>query len=188
MYFQLGMEHIADLGAYDHMLYLLAVLATFAPHRLKPALWLITAFTIGHSLTLALAALGWITVNAPVIEFLIPLTIALTAAYNLWKPTAQHSNNLKVNYLLCLGFGLIHGMGFSNYLLSLLGREQDVLVPLLAFNLGLELGQIIIGICIFTLAFLARRIFNCKQRDWVLVVSGAALGLAITMMIETKFW
>ena len=189
MYFNLGLWHIADITAYDHILYLIALLAIYSFGQFKRSLWLITAFTIGHSLTLILAGLKLISLPSEIIEFLIPVTIAITAIVNLMKPNQKaDKKRMRLNYLICLVFGFVHGMGFSNYFIELLGREQDAVVPLLAFNLGIEIGQILIGICIFTAAFLARRILNCKSRDWVLVVSGGALAMALSLMIETKFW
>jgi hypothetical protein len=189
MYLELGWSHITDLNGFDHIVYLIALLAVYGFGQLKRSLWLITAFTIGHSLTLVLATAKIIAIPSEIIEFLIPVTIAITAIINLWNPGKKvDSKKMKINYFICLAFGFIHGLGFSNYFLALLGKEQSIISPLLAFNLGIELGQVLIGLCIFTAAFLARRFFNCKNRDWVLVVSGGALALALSLMIETKFW
>src|SRR5690606_30408879 len=131
--------------------FIIALCAVYLFRDWKKVLILVTAFTIGHSLTLALATTGWIRVNSDVIEFLIPVTIALTAFFNILKPKPSKSRGIQTNYVFALFFGLIHGLGFSNYLRALLGRESSLFEPLLAFNLGLEVGQLFI-VGIFLLA------------------------------------
>jgi hypothetical protein len=148
-YFQLGFEHITDLNGYDHILFLIALCAAYRYTDWRSILILVTAFTVGHSITLALAVLNIIPVNAVWIEFLIPLTIFITALKNivLQQRNQPIAATTKATYALALGFGLIHGMGFSNFLRSLLGDELTF--PLFAFNVGLEVGQLIIVAVIF---------------------------------------
>lgn len=144
VYIQLGWQHLTDLGGYDHMLFLLALVAGYTIKDWKKLTWLVTAFTIGHSVALALAVLNIVHVNATLIEYSIIISIGLLALIKLitlLKPKAKTSNT-KPYYFLVLLFGLIHGLGFSNYLKQLIG-SQDLWVALLGFNLGLEFAQIV---------------------------------------------
>jgi len=189
LYFQLGTEHILDIKGYDHILFVVALTAIYLIKDWKRILILITAFTIGHSTTLALATLSLIKFNSHLIEFLIPLTIFFTAIVNiLRKNPEQRSQQLQLNYLLALFFGLIHGMGFSNYLRSLLGTDTTIFTQLLAFNLGLELGQLVIVASFMALTFLFVDIFGVSRRDWKLTISSGVAAIATTLMISTKFW
>ena len=178
-FMQQGLWHIADLSAYDHMLFLIGLCAVYPLERWKSLLWLITAFTLGHSLSLALSVLDWIRIEPSLVEMAIPLTILFTALSNLRNPANQQAN-----YALVTLFGLIHGLGFSNYLRFLLEKQASLATPLLGFNLGLELGQILILLAAFTCLILLRRIWTFSQRDLVLVLSGAVAGLALVLSIE----
>jgi len=183
MYLELGMEHIADLHGYDHILFVTMLCAVYTFKDWKRVLILVTAFTIGHSLTLALASLDIIKVSADLVEFLIPVTIFVTAIGNM-VVVKPGNVSAKVNYAMALFFGLIHGLGFSNFLRSLLGAHDSIAIPLLAFNIGVELGQILIVLCILTLTFLLLKVFKVKHRDWILILAGAGAGIAITLMLE----
>lgn len=145
LYFQLGIEHILDILGYDHIMFVVALTAIYLLREWRRLLILVTAFTIGHSITLALATLRVVNFNSELIEFLIPVTIFITAISNLFKKDSYRSSaQINTNYVYALFFGLIHGLGFSNYLRSLLGSDKTIVPQLLAFNLGLEVGQIII--------------------------------------------
>lgn len=178
-YLQLGFEHITDLQGYDHMLFLLALCAAYVYSDWKPILVLVTAFTVGHSITLALAVLNIIPVNAMWIELLIPVTIAATAAKNL---VAKQGKAAIATYFMALGFGLIHGMGFSNYLRSLLGDE--LVMPLFAFNIGIELGQLLVVTVIFLLQFALMKTFNVKHKHWNVVVSIVSGGISLLLAAQ----
>lgn len=186
-YIRLGFEHIADLDGADHMLFLLALIAVYSLRDWKKLLILVTAFTIGHSVTLALAALKIVAARSEVIEFLIPLSIFIMALGNV-VPGTGSAGRLNFKYGLALGFGLIHGLGFSNYFRTLLGREADIVWPLLGFNIGLEIGQLaIVGIILILFGAL-HGLFGVKQRDWSIAVSGAALWMSLLLMWQNKFW
>lgn len=188
-YFQLGLQHIADLNAYDHILFIVALCAVYRPSDWKKVLILVTAFTIGHSLTLALAALDLIRFRQELIEFLIPVTILITAVLNLLPGVEKTRLHMPLwKYLLPLLFGFIHGMGFSNYFKSLLGKEESVVKPLFAFNLGIEAGQIGIVIAQMLITFLVFSLLKIKQPAWTKLVSGIAALMALFLMWETKFW
>ena len=189
LYFNLGLTHILDVNGYDHILFVVALCAIYMISDWKKVLIIITAFTIGHSLTLALATLDIITVNSALIEFLIPVTIFITAISNIFrKHSGVRQQGVQMNYAFALFFGLIHGMGFSNYLRSLLGRDESIVTQLLAFNLGLELGQIIIVAILLVLSFIVVDIMQAGRRDWKMIISSAVAGIALTLMMETSFW
>ena len=190
-YLELGFTHIADLKGYDHILFIVALCAIYRLQQWRKVALLVTAFTVGHSLTLALAALNIIPINTAWVEFLIPLTIMATALYNVLihreeAQLATLSPKLEFNYLLALIFGLIHGMGFSNFFRSMLlpGEEGQLVTQLLAFNIGVELGQLAIVGGVLSLAFVMLYWLNTKQREWNLFISGAAFGLALVMALE----
>ncbi|MCA4896415.1 MAG: HupE/UreJ family protein [Cytophagales bacterium] len=184
LYFGLGKDHILDyVNGYDHILFVLALCAVYLIRDWKKILILVTAFTIGHSITLALATLKIVTVNAQLIEFLIPLTIFITAVSNLFKKEVlSNEKGFQVNYLFAVFFGLIHGLGFSNYLRAILGKDQSILSQLLAFNLGLEFGQIIVVAIFLSFSFLLVDFLKVNRRDWKLVLSSAIAGIALILM------
>jgi ABC-type antimicrobial peptide transport system permease subunit len=189
LYFQLGYEHIIDLNGIDHILFVVALCSIYLAQDWKKVLILVTAFTIGHSVTLALSTFELVNFRTDMIEFLIPVTIFITALSNLFRKEGSVSPRaLNLNYFFALFFGLIHGLGFSNYLKSLLGKSESIITQLLAFNLGLELGQIIIVVIFMIISFVFTGLFNVARRDWKLIISSAIAGIAITMMMTTKFW
>lgn len=184
-FFTLGLQHIADLAGYDHILFIVALCAAYPPSNWKRVVWLVTAFTLGHSLTLALAALNLVNIQTAWVEFLIPVTILFTSIWNIITYRWQNQKPLYL-YLLASFFGLIHGLGFSNYLRSLLlpGEKKEFVIQLLAFNLGVEAGQLLIVSCFFMVSLLFIRGLRVAHRDWLLFVSGAAAGLSLVMALE----
>jgi len=181
-YLELGFEHILDLQGYDHIVFLIALCAAYGYNDWKNILILVTAFTIGHSITLALSSLSIITVSADLIEFLIPVTILITAILNLVsKP--DPAKKWRPNYFLALFFGFIHGMGFSNFFKALLGQEAEIIGPLFAFNVGVELGQLCIVAFIMLLNLVTVKFAKVPQRYWNIIVSTIALLLAVYMII-----
>ena len=184
LYFVLGKDHILDYAnGYDHILFVLALCAVYIIREWKQILILITAFTIGHSITLALSTLNIISVNSTLVEFLIPLTIFITSVSNLFKKEQSlNQGPVQVNYFLALFFGLIHGMGFSNYLKALLGKDQSILTQLFAFNVGLEFGQIIIVGIFLGVSFIAVDIAKANKRDWRIILSSAIAGISLILI------
>ncbi|UZD21733.1 HupE/UreJ family protein [Algoriphagus halophytocola] len=188
LYFRLGLQHILDIQGFDHILFVLALCAIYIPRDWRKIVVLVTAFTIGHSLTLALATFKLVQVNSDLIEFLIPVTIAITSFITILRPKPSSGKGININYAFALVFGLIHGLGFSNYLRGLLGKEASIWQPLLAFNLGLELGQlIIVGIFLVVTSILVG-IAGVSRKEWTLVVASMVFGVALMLMLETKFW
>jgi len=187
LYFKLGLQHILDIKGFDHILFVLALCAIYVARDWKKVLILVTAFTIGHSLTLALATFNIVNFRSDIIEFLIPVTIAITALVNLFKNKPSTGKGISLNYFFAGFFGLIHGLGFSNYLKELLGKEATIWQPLLAFNLGLEAGQIVI-VASFLLLTSLLHLAGVNRKDWTLIVSAFVLGVAFMLLLETKFW
>jgi hypothetical protein len=193
IYLGLGFDHITDPAGYDHILFVIALCAIYTLQQWRQVLVLITAFTLGHSLTLALATLRILEYSTDVIELLIPITILITAVTNFFyeEKTSRFDTRLQKErtwprYALAAVFGLIHGMGFSNYLRSLLGRESDIIQPLLAFNIGLELGQLVIVALVLGVAWVAVERLESSKRTWTLIVSGIVAGMAFSLIINNK--
>ncbi|RRB03876.1 HupE/UreJ family protein [Larkinella rosea] len=191
-YLQLGFAHITDPGGYDHVLFVIALCAIYNLNQWKQVLILVTAFTIGHSLTLALATLQLIQYSTALIELLIPVTILITSISNFFFKVPksrfnERPNQPKGRYVLALAFGLIHGMGFSNYLRSLLGQQSGIVKPLFAFNLGLEFGQIFIVFGVLTIAFVLIELLKVRRHDWNLIVSGIVAGMALSLIINNGY-
>ena len=186
-YLTLGFNHIADLGGYDHMLFIITLCAVYKPGEWRKVLILVTAFTIGHSVTLVMSALNILILPAGLVETLIPLTIFLTAMHNVvsYKATGStFGRDDRIHYLLALVFGFIHGMGFSNYFRALLGSSDEILMPLFAFNVGLELGQILIVAVFFLVYTLLDRLFSLNTNSWKIFISGAGAGVSLIMVLE----
>lgn len=191
-YLEVGFRHIWSAQATDHLTFLLALCAPFVLADWRRVVALVTSFTIGHSLTLALATLGLVTVNKDVIEALIPVTIILTALVNMVQAGRTEARSSRrtapvvwaAPNALALAFGLIHGLGFANMLSSLLTSSRELPMTLLAFNLGVELGQLLAVSIILLLGFVVLRGFRAARRDWVLTMSGAALGVAVVLLVQ----
>jgi hypothetical protein len=190
LYFDIGRDHILDYAnGYDHILFIVALSALYLFRDWKRVLILVTAFTIGHSITLALATLDIIRVDSKIIEFLIPMTIFITAFSNLFKDEENlDSKPVHINYAYALFFGLIHGLGFSYQLKAILGRNSSIVKQLFAFNVGLEVGQIIIVMIFLTVSFILVDLFTLNRRDWKMVISSMIAGMAVIMMKERIFW
>lgn len=182
-YFSLGWQHIVSWDALDHILFIIVLSAVYMLSDWKQVLILITAFTIGHSITLALSVFDIIRVPDKWVEFLIPCTIVITAVTNLFQKNFTYKF-IRLNYYLALFFGLIHGMGFANTIRFILSADQQIGVNLFAFNIGLEAGQIIIVSLILLVALVFVHYIKIKRREWVIFLSAAVFSLALRMAIE----
>ena len=183
-YLRIGFQHIADLAAYDHILFLIVLCAIYKLEQWRNVLILITAFTLGHSLTLILVSLDAFSVSSRIVKFLIPMTILITSIHNVISTENERFSKIKRNYAIALLFGMIHGMDFSNYFRALIMDNSEIIIPLFGFNVGIELGQIlIVGIIVFV-AYLFLRILGIKHREWNLFVSGSAFGISLISIIE----
>ena len=184
LFLKLGFEHIADVKGYDHILFVVALCAIYTIKDWKGILWMVTAFTVGHSITLVLATFELIYMKQEIVELLIPITIFLTCVFNIiiHRPDSNFKNTANIKYGTALVFGLIHGLGFSSYLRSILAMQESVVLELFAFNIGLELGQILIVFITLGFAFIAVDLMKAKKREWNLVLSGAAAGVSFLMI------
>lgn len=222
VYCRLGFEHILDVRGYDHIVFLVALTAPYAVRAWRHVVILVTAFTVGHSLTLGLATLDRVRVSPEWIEFWIPVTILAAALIDLievrrasrpagpprapgarvtgdlrggpregpagilgtaWDDALEPRTGRRLKYALALVFGLVHGLGFSNFLRAALGGEAAILGPLFAFNVGLEIGQIaVVGVVLGAGAVATDRL-GWSRRRWVGAVSGAAAAIAMYLVV-----
>jgi ABC-type antimicrobial peptide transport system permease subunit len=187
-YFKLGFEHITDLGGYDHMLFIVALCAVYNLNQWRNILWVITFFTIGHSITLALSVMKMVNVDSDLIEFLIPCTIFFTSFSNFFnksdKTISYRNQHQYLRYFFTVFFGLIHGLGFSNYLKSLLGQSSNIVNELFAFNIGLEIGQLIIVVFFMLITYMLTNILNIKKRELNLIISALVAGLTLHLITD----
>lgn len=183
-YFGPGWRHIIGKDALDHQLFIIALAAIYLLKDWKQVLVLVTAFTIGHSLTLALSVYNVIRINSNLVEFLIPLTIVITALSNLFQKNFT-PKSIRINYFLALFFGLIHGLGFANYIrFAIEGSEQSIGWSLFGFNVGLEAGQIVVVTGLLLLSHLIVTILKINRRGWVLFLSAGVFALSLKMVLD----
>ena len=182
-YFDLGWHHILNWEALDHLLFITALATIYLLKDWKQVLVLVTAFTIGHSLTLALSVLDIIRFSSRWVEFLIPCTIVITAISNLFQKKFTHKS-IRINYFLALFFGLIHGMGFANAIRFMLAKDQSLGWGLFGFNVGLEAGQILVVTIVLLMAWAILILFKINRREWVIFVSAGVFALALKMALE----
>ncbi len=187
-YLTLGFRHILNIHGVDHILFIIALCTLYQIRERKKVLILVTSFIIGHSVTLALSTFNIINIRADLIEYLIPVTIFITAASNVFKKQNTYRDNFQSNYFLACFFGMIHGIGFSYYLKSILGKGSSIAGPLLSFNLGLEMGQILIVMGFLIISWIFVNNLGISRRDWNMVISSGIAGVALTLMFESKYW
>jgi hypothetical protein len=186
-YFNLGLQHVLDWQAYDHLLFLIVLTITFSFKEWKNVVWLVTAFTIGHTFSLILSAYDIIYVKMKVVEFLIPVTIFITAAYNILSERRK-TKNIIFTSIIAIGFGLIHGFGFSSYFKIMVDDVEEKLEPLIEFAIGIEFAQLLIVLAILIINYIGLNIFKRRKQDWILVISSIIIGIIIPMLLERKFW
>ena len=186
-YFKFGWKHIISAGALDHQLFILALAAIYVIRDWRQVLILVTAFTIGHSITLFLSVKELIVISSRWVEFLIPCTIIVTALSNLFLKKFT-PKTIRINYFLALFFGLIHGLGFANSIRVALASDQSLGWGLFGFNVGLEAGQIIVVLVILIISFLILNILKANRREWVIFASACAFSIALVTAIERWPW
>lgn len=179
---QLGFEHILDPKGIDHVVFLMVLVAIYQFKNWKPLLFAVTAFTIGHSITLASAPQDFIKEWQGWIEWGIPTTIFLTGLINIIR--LPSSNSSVISWLIAGIFGLVHGLGFGNFFHMLTAGSENIILDLIPFTLGIETGQIVAVIALLLLSWIFRTAFNLKERDWTLFISGLGMGMALFMMLE----
>lgn len=187
-WFELGLRHIGDFNAFDHMLFVVLLTVVYMFRDVRKVVLLVTAFTVGHTLTLLAATFDLFSLPSRYVEFAIPVTIFLSGFYNMLPKLGSASGSSAFKYVVTAIFGLVHGLGFSGYLVSLLGREGDLLIPLLAFNLGIEAGQLLIVLAVLLLNALLVNVLKVKHREWILAVSGIGMGMAFMLILDNAIW
>lgn len=185
---QYGINHVLDINAYDHVLFLIVLTVPYVFKDWKRVLLLVSMFTLGHTLSLVLAAYGVVSVNATVVEFLIPITILVVALFNVFTSgKGAQKEKVGVLFLSTLFFGLIHGLGFAREFQMLLDDNDSKLALLLEFALGIELAQVIIVFMVLFLGYIVQTIFRFTKRDWIMVISAIVVGLVIPMILNSDF-
>ena len=188
LYVKMGLNHVLDFSAYDHILFLVALCVVFNVKEWKRVLWLVTLFTLGHSITLALSASQILNIDVALIEFLIPVTIFITGVFNIIHLKREKANANNINLIFALIFGLIHGLGFSNYFRMMIGQEEDKLLPLIEFALGIERAQVIIVSGILLIGFILQKFAKLKKQYWIMATSIFVLIISAKMIWERIFW
>ncbi len=190
IYFQIGLKHVLDIHAYDHVLFLIALTIPYSFKDWKRVALLVTLFTIGHTMALMLSVFEIVSIKVNVVEFMIPVTILITALFNLFtagKSSKKESINLV--FFTTLFFGIIHGLGFSNYFKSILGGDAtSKVIPLAEFALGIEAAQIVVVFILLIISYLVQTVFRFSKRDWTLVMSAFVIGIVIPLLVASELW
>ena len=186
---QYGINHVLDFNGYDHVLFLMALTVPYTFRDWKRILILVSTFTLGHTLSLVLAAYDIVSINGNLVEFLIPITILIVSLYNIFT-AGKKSKEQKIGvlFLTTLFFGLIHGLGFAREFKMFIGKAESKVMPLIEFALGIEIAQVIIVFVVLFLGFFTQTIFRFSRRDWIMVLSAIVVGLVIPMLIESDIF
>ncbi|TWO31551.1 HupE/UreJ family protein [Seonamhaeicola sediminis] len=183
-----GINHVLDINGYDHVLFLMVLTVPYLFKDWKRVLLLISTFTLGHTLSLVLAAYGAVSINGQLVEFLIPITILIVALFNVFTAgKGAQKEKVGVLFLSTLFFGLIHGLGFAREFHIFSGDSDNKFLLLLEFALGIEIAQIIIVFVVLFLGYMGQTIFRFSKRDWVMVISAIVVGLVIPMIMGSDY-
>jgi len=186
VYFELGLDHVLDWQAYDHVLFLVVLVASHGFATWKRVLGLVTLFTIGHTLALFLSVYKVLEVNPAYVEFLIPITILATAIFDIITSGKKVRNtNYSVLYFTTGFFGLVHGLGFSSYFKMIASGTSSKFWPLVEFALGIEAAQILVVLAVLILGFICQSLFKVSKRDWVIVTASIVIGIILPILQET---
>jgi hypothetical protein len=190
LYFEIGLRHVLDIKAYDHVLFLIGMTIPYTFNDWKKWLTLVSLFTLGHSIALILSVFGIVYIRENLVEFLIPITILIVALFNLFTAgKSSKSESITLIAIVTLLFGIIHGLGFSNYFKTILpGNSTSKLLPLGEFALGIECAQIIVVLIVLILSFIVQSVFRFSKRDWTLVMSSFIIGVVIPLIIQSPIW
>jgi len=190
IYFEIGLRHVLDIKAYDHVLFLIALTVPYAFKDWKRVLLLVSLFTFGHTLALLLSVFGFVVIKVNLVEFLIPITILITAFFHLFTVGKSGKNDsVSVIAFITLFFGIIHGLGFSNYFKTILpGNATTKLIPLLEFALGIEAAQLIVVFVVLIVSYIVQTFFRFSKRDWTLVMAAFVIGVVLPMILSSPIW
>lgn len=185
-YVQYGVNHVLDINGYDHILFLMVLTVPYVFKDWKRVLVLVSLFTLGHTLSLVLAAYDIVKINGALVELLIPITILIMAVFNVFTAGKTQQKGVGVLLLSALFFGIIHGLGFAREFHLLVGNSNNKLLPLIEFALGIEIAQVIIVFVVLFFSYVMQTVFRFSKRDWVLVLSSIVIGLVIPMILENE--
>lgn len=192
LYFKSGLWHVLDIKAYDHILFLIVLTLPYAFKEWRKVLLLVTLFTIGHTMSLILAVFGIITVSSTLVETFIPITILITALYNIFmsRKRASRGNDDNINFIaiVSLFIGIVHGLGFFNFFKMQIESNEDKLLPVAEFAVGIEAAQIIVVMITLILSALAEGVFRVTRRDWILIISSFVIGVVVPLIINSEIW
>jgi hypothetical protein len=192
LYFKSGLWHVLDIKAYDHILFLIVLTLPYAFKEWRKVLLLVTLFTIGHTMSLILAVFGIISVSSALVETFIPITILITALYNIFmsRKRAARGNDDSINFIaiVTLFIGIVHGLGFFNFFKMQIESNEDKLLPVAEFALGIEVAQIIVVLISLILSALAEGVFRVTRRDWILIISSFVIGVVVPLIINSEIW
>jgi len=190
LYFKLGLEHVLDWQAYDHILFLIALVISYSFSSWKKVLYLATTFTLGHTISLILSAYGVVRVDTKYVEILIAVSILITALYNLFTAKKKEQKNAILLYITTAFFGIIHGLGFSTYFKMIASGMENKFLLLMEFTLGIEAAQITVVISVLILTFLFLKVLKVNRRDWILVISSIVIGILLPILRDNllKIW
>tara|TARA_R110002012_G_scaffold291564_1_gene486148 strand:- start:179770 stop:180360 length:591 start_codon:yes stop_codon:yes gene_type:complete len=181
-----GINHVLDINAYDHVLFLIVLTVPYLFNNWKRVLLLVSLFTLGHTLSLVLAAYGVVRVNGSLVEFLIPVTILIVALFNVFTARkGAQKEKVGVLFFSTLFFGLVHGLGFAREFQMMVGKSDNKIITLLEFALGIEIAQVIIVFVVLLLGYIMQTVFRFSKRDWVMVISAVVVGLVIPMILNS---
>lgn len=185
LYFQLGLEHVLDWNAYDHILFLIVLVVAYSFNSWKRVLWLVSIFTLGHTVALFLSVYGVVSVSSKYVELLIAVTIFITALYNILTAKKKESQkNVGLLYFATAFFGIIHGLGFSTYFKMIASGTESKFLPLLEFALGIEAAQLIVVLVVLILGYIFQNFFRVNRRDWILILSAIVIGIILPILRE----
>jgi hypothetical protein len=186
LYFRLGLDHVLDWQAYDHVLFLIVLVASYSFNSWKRVLWLVTLFTLGHTLALFLSVYEIVQVDIDYVEFLIPVTILITAVFDIATAGKKIKHtNFNLLYFTTIFFGLIHGLGFSSYFKMIAAGSGNKFWPLVEFALGIEAAQVIVVLGVMIIGFLFQNVINISKRDWILVTASLVAGIVTPILHKT---
>lgn len=190
IYFEIGLRHILNQFAYDHILFLIALIVPYTFKDWKRLLLLVSVFAVGHTLSMLLSVFGMIVIRGNLVEFLIPITILIVAVFHLFTAGKSSKNqSISMVVFVTLFFGVIHGLGFASYFKSVLGGvPQSKLLPIAEFALGIEVSQIVVVFVVLILSYIVQTFFRFSKRDWALVMSSFVIGVVLPMIIQNEIW
>ncbi len=183
-YLELGLFHVLDWKAYDHLLFLVALSIPFSFRQFKTVFWLVTFFTLGHTVSLFISVYEIIRPPVNLIEILIPITIIVTGVSNIIN-SQKNKTNHKTGILISLFFGIIHGFGFGNYFNQISFPLESKVAPLVGFSFGVEFSQLIIVLIILIANFLAMKTFNVQHTKYITMVSIFIVGFSFNMILNS---